>query len=208
MRAEPATLTPALSQKAIAQYRLLHIPLIARGPGIKAGATPPQLVANIDFAPTFLDLAGLPIPDSMQGRSLAPLLRGEAPADWRGSLYYRYYHAPGHHNTAARLGARTATHKLVNYWKQNSYELFDLVRDPTEQHNLLFDPAEAARPEVAALFDGLKADIARQQKDLKDDGQFADPATWPKDSADGPFGDRQALGAKPVAEAIAATAAP
>ena len=63
----------------------LHVPLLARGPGIKAGITPDQFVANIDLAPTFLDLAGLPVPDSMQGRSLAPLLRGESPADWRKS---------------------------------------------------------------------------------------------------------------------------
>lgn len=184
----------------------LHIPLLARGPGIKAGHVPAQLVANIDFAPTFLALAGLPIPDSMQGRSLLPLLRGDAPADWRTSVYYRYYHDPGHHNTVAHLGVRTATHKLVHYWKQDAYELFDLARDPTEQHNLLFDPAEALKPEVAAVFAELKAEIARQQTLFKDDGQYADPATWPKDSADGPFGDKQPLGVKTVAEAIAATA--
>ncbi len=186
----------------------LHIPLLARGPGIKGGATLSQLVVNTDFAPTFLDIAGLPVPDSMQGRSLAPLLRGESPTDWRTSVYYRYYHDPGHHNTVAHLGVRTATHKLIHYWKQDSYEMFDLTRDPAEQHNLLFDPAEATGPEVAARFAELKAEIARQQKALRDDGQYADPATWPKDSADGPFGDRQALGNKTVAEAIAATASP
>ena len=82
----------------------LRVPLLVRGPGIKAGSTPEQFVANIDLAPTFLDLAGLPIPDSMQGHSLAPLLRGETPADWRTSVYYRYYHDPGHHNTAATSG--------------------------------------------------------------------------------------------------------
>lgn len=184
----------------------LHIPLLARGPGIKSGSAPAQLVSNLDLAPTFLDLAGLPIPDSMQGRSLAPLLRGEAPADWRTAIYYRYYHDPGHHNTVAHLGVRTATHKLIHFWKQGTYELFDLTRDPAEQHNLLFDPAEARKPEVAAVFAELKAEIARQQKLFKDDGQFADPASWPKDSADGPFGDKKALGVKTVAEAIAATA--
>ena len=186
----------------------LHVPLLARGPGIRAGIAPDQLTVNIDLAPTFLDLAGLPIPDSMQGRSVLPLLRGESPADWRTSIYYRYYHDPGHHNTAAHYGVRTATHKLVHYWKQNAYELFDLTRDPTEQHNLLFDPAEAARPDVAKLFTELKAEITRLQTLYKDDGQYADPATWPKDSADGPFNDKQPLGVKTVAEAIAATKAP
>ena len=185
----------------------LHTPLLARGPGIRAGHVAPELVVNIDLAPTFLDLAGVPVPDTMQGRSLAPLLRGESPPDWRTSVYYRYYHDPGHHRTAAHLGVRTRTHKLVHYWKLDTYELFDLTRDPTEQHNLLFDPAEAARPEVAARFTELKAEIARLQRLFRDDGQYAEPSSWPKDSADGPFNDKQPLGVKSVAEAIAASAA-
>jgi arylsulfatase A-like enzyme len=184
----------------------LRVPLLARGPGIKAGVTPDQFVANIDLAPTFLDLAGLPVPESMQGKSLAPLLRGEAPADWRQTVYYRYYHDPGHHNTRAHYGVRTATHKLIHYWKKDAWELFDLVKDPTEQHNLLFDPAEAAKPEVAKVFAELKAEITRLQREFGDEGQYADPDTWPKGGADGPFGERKPLGRKTVAEAIAAAA--
>jgi arylsulfatase A-like enzyme len=183
----------------------LRVPLIARGPGIKPGTTPDAFVANIDVAPTFLDLAGLEIPAFMQGRSLAPLLRGETPADWRQGVYYRYYHDPGHHNTRAHYGVRTATHKLIHYWKKDAWELFDLVADPAEQHNLLFDPAEAGSPEVAKLFAELKAEIARLQAEFGDDGRYADPATWPKGSVDGPFGDKQPLGRKTVAEAIAAS---
>ncbi len=185
----------------------LRVPLIARGPGVKAGSTPASFVANIDLAPTFLDLAGLPAAESMQGRSLVPLLHGQAPADWRTSVYYRYYHDPGHHNTAAHYGVRTATHKLIYYWKKDAYEMFDLTSDPSEQHNLLFAADEASRPEVAQKFTELKAEIARLQKQYKDEGQFADPSTWPKDGADGPFGDKQPIGTKTVAEAIAATAA-
>ena len=185
----------------------LKVPLLARGPGIRAGSVPAQFVGNIDLAPTFLDLAGLPIPASMQGRSLAALLRGESPADWRTSFYYRYYHDPGHHNTAAHYGVRTATHKLIHYWKKDAYEMFDLTRDPTEQHNLLYDAKDAQRPEVAAKFAELKAEITRLQKEYKDDGQYADPATWPKTSADGPFDAYKPAGTKTVAEAIAETAA-
>jgi arylsulfatase A-like enzyme len=184
----------------------LHVPLLARGPGIKAGSLPDKFVANIDLAPTFLDLAGLPVPESMQGRSLAPLLHGESPDGWRKSVYYRYYHDPGHHNTAAHYGVRTATHKLIHYWKKDAYEMFDLSKDPTEQHNLLFDPAEAKQPEIAAKFEELKAEIARLQKEFRDDGQYADPATWPKGSADGPFNKYKPIGEKTVAEAIAASA--
>lgn len=181
----------------------LRFPLIVRGPGVQPGSAPALFAANIDLAPTFLDLAGLPIPDSMQGCSLVPLLRGETPSDWRKSIYYRYYHDPGHHNTAAHLGVRTETHKLIYYWKQDAYEMFDLVADPCEQHNLLFAPDEANRPDVAAKFAELKSEIARLQAQYQDDGRYADPSTWPPGSADGPFDDKQPLGTKTVAEAIA-----
>ncbi|MFM1996766.1 MAG: Choline-sulfatase [Planctomycetota bacterium] len=186
----------------------LRVPLIARGPGIMPGITPDQFVANIDLAPTILDLAGVAIPESMQGRSMAPLLRGERPADWRTSVYYRYYHDPGHHNTRAHYGVRTATHKLIHYWKKDAWELFDLVKDPTEQHNLLFDPADATSPEVATTFATLKAEIEGLQTEFADDGLYADPRTWPAGSADGPFDHTRRLGTKSVAEAIAAAGEP
>jgi arylsulfatase A-like enzyme len=181
----------------------LRVPLIARGPGIKSGGTPAQLVANIDLAPTFLDLAGLPVPASMQGRSLAPLLHGETPGDWRASVYYRYYHDPGDHNTAAHLGVRTTTHKLIYFWKKNAYEMFDLTKDPTEQHNLLF--GETKDPAIDAKFTELKAEIARLQKEYKDDGQFANSADWPKSNVHNISGIKKAMGTKTVTEAIAAS---
>jgi len=182
----------------------LHVPLVVRGPGVKAGIAPDSFAANIDLAPTFLDIAGLPIPASMQGRSLVPLLRGETPADWRTSVYYRYYHDPGHHNTAAHFGVRTASHKLIYYWKKNAYEMFDLRVDPCEQHNLLYAADEAAKPDIAAKFAELKAEIDRLQKQYKDDGRYADPAAWPGGSADGPFDDKRPVGTMTVAEAVAA----
>ncbi|MGI9178698.1 MAG: sulfatase/phosphatase domain-containing protein, partial [Pirellulales bacterium] len=184
----------------------LRVPLIARGPGIMPGITPDQFVANIDLAPTILDLASVAIPESMQGRSVAPLLRGERPADWRTSIYYRYYHDPGHHNTRAHYGVRTATHKLIHYWKQDAWELFDLVVDPSEQHNLLYDPEEARRPDVARVFAKLKAEIERLQTEFDDDELYADPQTWPDGSADEPFDDKRPLGTKTVTEAIAVSA--
>jgi arylsulfatase A-like enzyme len=184
----------------------LRAPLIARGPGIKAGSTPDQFVANIDLAPTFLDLAGLEIPDSMQGRSLVPLLRGESPDNWRQSIYYRYYHDPGHHNTRAHYGVRTKTHKLIYYWTKDSYELFDLTKDPLEQNNLLYPPAAERSPEVNARFMALKDEIRRLQKLYKDDSQYADRATWPKGSADGPFNGKTMIGKKTIQEAIVESA--
>jgi arylsulfatase A-like enzyme len=123
---------------------------------------------NIDFAPTFLEIAGLPIPDGMQGRSLLPILRGRTPADWRTSMYYRYYHDPGDHNTRAHYGVRTQTHKLIYFWSKDQWELFDLVNDPFELHNLYGEPGQGA------LTASLKAELARLKRDVRDDDQLAD----------------------------------
>ncbi|MFM7205890.1 MAG: sulfatase [Planctomycetaceae bacterium] len=180
----------------------LRVPLLARGPGIAAGTTSDQFVANIDLAPTILDLAGLPVPEWMQGRSVAPLLRGEQPADWRTSVYYRYYHDPGDHDTRAHYGVRTATHKLIHYWTKDAWELYDLVKDPTEQHNLLFDAEEARAPNVARVFAELRTEITRLQKFYGDDGRYADPATRPKGTVEGLFEGKEKLGVQTVAAAI------
>jgi arylsulfatase A-like enzyme len=155
----------------------LHIPLLVTGPGVKADAVTDAFAINPDFAPTFLDFAGLPTPVDMQGRSLKPVLAGTTPSDWRNSMYYRYYHDPGHHNTRAHYGVRTATHKLIHYWKVDGWELFDLKADPGEQKNLYGQPA------MAAITEELKAELRRLKKDLKDEDQFADEL--PKDGVDG-----------------------
>ena len=139
----------------------------------------------------------------MQGHSVAPILRGESPADWRETFYYRYYHSPGHHNTAAHYGVRTRTHKLIYYWDKDAFELFDLVNDPDEQHNMLYSPIEAKRPAVQKLFAELKAEITRLQQVYHDDGQYADPATWPKGGVDGVGNDLPRLGTLTVHEAMA-----
>jgi hypothetical protein len=94
---------------------------------------------------------------------------------------------------------------LIYYWKQNAYEMFDLIQDPTEQRNLLHGPADTRKSGIAAKFAELKAEIARLQKEYKDDGQYADPATWPKGGSDGPFEGKQPSGTKTVAEAITLT---
>ena len=133
---------------------------------------------NVDFAPTFLEIAGLKTPAEMQGRSLVPLMRGERPADWRKSWYYRYYHDPGDHNTRAHYGVRTETHKLIYYWKKDQWECFDLVHDPDELHNLADDPAQA---ELVAT---LKKELYRLKKEVQDNDEFAQQQ--PTTSSDGP----------------------
>jgi arylsulfatase A-like enzyme len=146
----------------------VRMPFIVRWPGgTKPGTVQEAMAINPDFAPTFMDLAGLPVPADMQGRSLVPLLKGERPEDWRTSWYYRYYHDPGDHNTRAHYGVRTATHKLIYFWKKDQWEMFDLVKDPDELHNLYNDPAQQ---EVVAK---LKTELYRLKKEVKDDDQFA-----------------------------------
>jgi arylsulfatase A-like enzyme len=125
------------------------------------------MIINADFAPTFLDMAGLKVPGDMQGRSIVPLLQGKHPWNWRESMYYRYYHDPGDHNTRAHYGVRTLTHKLIYYWKKDQWELFDLRRDPNELRNIYEDPAQKS---VVAK---LKKELARLKKELQDNDEFA-----------------------------------
>ncbi len=141
----------------------LRSPLLVRWPGVtKPGTSSPRLVSNIDFAETFLEAAGLPIPEDMQGRSLVPLLKGQEPADWRKSFYYEYYEYPQPHHVRPHHGVVTDRHKLVRFTGDVDYwELFDLKTDPHELRNVLDDPANA---KVVAE---LKAELARLRSDLK-----------------------------------------
>jgi arylsulfatase A-like enzyme len=146
----------------------LRMPFLVRWPAqIKAGTRADAIGLNVDFAPTFLDAAGLPANAEMQGRSLLPVLRGKTPKDWRTSMYYRYYHDPGDHNTRAHYGVRTRTHKLIYYWKKDQWELFDLVKDPGEMKNLYGQPGSEA---ITAT---LKTELQRLKRAVKDDDQLA-----------------------------------
>jgi N-acetylglucosamine-6-sulfatase len=108
-----------------------RMPFLLRWPGqVKAGSRPAQLIQNIDYAPTFLDIAGLETPDAVQGRSLLPLF-GEKPAKWRDSLYYAYYEL-GEHAVPQHFGVRTQNHKLIYFPKSDQWNLYDLEIDPDE----------------------------------------------------------------------------
>jgi arylsulfatase A-like enzyme len=137
----------------------LRVPLLVRWPGAVApGSEDRHLVSNLDFAETFLEIAGLPVPDDMQGRSLVPLLKGQAPPDWRKSFYYHYYEFPGAHSVARHYGVRTERHKLIHYYHLKEWELFDLEKDPDELKSVYDDPAYAAvREELARELDRLRA---------------------------------------------------
>jgi len=122
----------------------LRVPFLVRYPKlVKPGTTSDRMAINCDYAPTFLDLAGVEAPGGLQGRSLRPILEGKPPADWRKSIYYHYYEFPGAHAVQRHYGVRTETHKLIHYYRIDEWELFDLKKDPHELRNVYADPAHA-----------------------------------------------------------------
>ena len=123
----------------------LRMPLVAQLPGtIEPASTSKALVSNLDFAPTFLSLAGVDVPADMQGESLQPLLAGRTPDDWRKSVYYHYYEYPAVHMAKRHYGVRTERYKLMHFYHDiDAWELYDLEKDPNELNNIYEDPAHA-----------------------------------------------------------------
>jgi len=129
----------------------LSTPLVMHLPkGYERRGTIDEMVQNIDYAPTFLELAGAPIPADIQGMSLAPLLKGKAATKqdkerikhWRDAVYYHYYEYPAEHDVRRHYGIRTDRYKLIHFYGHdvNAWELFDLKNDPHELHNLYGQP--------------------------------------------------------------------
>ena len=122
----------------------LVAPLLVRWPGkIQPGSINNAMVSNLDFAATFLDLAGVEVPDDIQGRSLKPLFLGETPEDWRTSHYYQYYEYPGYHCVERHYGVRTERYKLIHFYTRDEWELFDLETDPMEMNSVYDDEGYA-----------------------------------------------------------------
>ena len=156
-----------LGEHGLYDKRLIHepslrIPLIVRWPGIvEAGTVNFDLALNLDYPETILDIAGHPIPEDMQGRSLTPLLRDEFVQDWRQSFYYRYYYS--HFDTPSHYGIRTRNEKLVYFDNRDEWELYDLSSSPTETNNL------ASNPEWSDTMAVLKEELLSLQSSLGDD---------------------------------------
>ncbi|RIK84701.1 MAG: sulfatase [Planctomycetota bacterium] len=141
----------------------LRTPLLIRWPGVtKGGATDDHIVSNLDFAETLLDMAGVAIPPDMQGRSLAPILRGAPPDDWRKSFYYHYYEGPpAPHTVAEHYGVTDGRYKLIHYYTLDQWELFDLVNDPHEMQSVYGHP-DYARPRQR-----LQDELSRLRSELE-----------------------------------------
>lgn len=142
----------------------LRTPLLVRWPGVtKPGSVNNDLVSVLDYPETFLDAAGLKIPDEMQGRSLRPVLAGETPSDWRKSFYYHYYEYPQPHHVRPHYGVVTDRFKLVHFYKPDVdyWEFYDRQNDPQELRDV------SKLPEHAATMADLKKEISRLRTELK-----------------------------------------
>ncbi|MCA9114489.1 MAG: sulfatase-like hydrolase/transferase [Planctomycetaceae bacterium] len=117
-----------------------RMPLLVRWPGVvQPGSVENRLVSNLDFAETFLEAASVRIPADMQGHSLVPLLKGEAPDDWQEALYYHYYEFPAVHMVRRHNGVQTDRYKLMHFYNIDEWELYDRVQDPDELRSVYGD---------------------------------------------------------------------
>ena len=155
----------------------LRMPFLIRYPRVVApGTVNGDMILNVDFPATFLDCAGVEVPPSFQGRSFRSLLKGETPADWQTSMYYRYWMHGAHHNVCAHYGVRTLRYKLIYYYgdplgqegavgpnMRPEWELFDLEEDPRELNSVYADP------DYADVVNELKAELKRLQEEVGDE---------------------------------------
>jgi arylsulfatase A-like enzyme len=138
----------------------IRVPLLVRYPPlVRPGTSVDRLVLNVDLAPTLLELAGVEVPDAMQGRSLVPLLEGRE-AEWRTSFVYENFYDPPF-ITPTLYALRTETWKLIEYPGFPSWtEFFQLAEDPHETENL------AGSEEHAATLAALRAELAERERGI------------------------------------------
>ncbi len=147
----------------------LRTPLLVRWPGVvKPGSHSAAIVSPLDFAETFLELAGIEIPAEMQGRSLLPLFRGETPSDWRKTFYYHYYEYPGYHWVRRHYGVADGRFKLIHFYEADveSWELYDLLLDKNELSNVYDNRAYAGeRKRLEGELKRLRSELKVPEKD-------------------------------------------
>lgn len=134
----------------------MRMPFLVRWPGVVTpGSRPAELIQNIDYAPTFLEIAGVGIAPEIQGRSLVPLMRGTA-SEWRHSLYYTYYEF-GEHAVPRHFGVRTESHKLMFFPESKEWNMFDLKQDPNEMKSVYNEAKyQRVREELVSEFHRLR----------------------------------------------------
>ncbi|MCG8306894.1 MAG: sulfatase [Cytophagales bacterium] len=152
----------------------IRMPFLARWPGkIKPGTTADELITNVDFASTLLDMAGADVPVHFQGSSFLPIMKGQEVEDWPSSVYYRYWMQRD--MTPAHFGIRTDRYKLIFYYGLNldtksfghpdtepAWELYDLEKDPKEKNNVY------GQEQYASIVAELKNELARKREKIGD----------------------------------------
>jgi len=139
-----------------------RMPLLISGAGISSGEDR-HMITNADFAPTILGLAGIDVPDDMQGISFHDILHGREPESWRESVYYHYFEYPAVHSVKRHYGIRTERYKLIHfYYDIDEWELYDLEEDPYEMQN------QAGNPDFSEVLSEMKNELERQRIHYQD----------------------------------------
>ena len=143
----------------------LRMPFMVKYPGIiKEGSINEDIITNIDFAPTLLELAGITTTQKMQGTSFVPVLEGNTPKDWQDAMYYHYYEFPFWHHVQPHYGIRTQKYTLAHfYYNIDVWELYDLEKDPNQMNNIYNDPNYAST--IAELKVKLKNLMVKYEND-------------------------------------------
>ena len=151
------------------------MPLIVKWPGVTdPGSRSTQMVQNLDYAETFLDIAGAAIPKDMQGRSLVPILRNGKADNWRKSIYYHYYEYPSVHMVPRHYGIRTERYKLMHFYQfGDEWEMYDLKKDPDELTNIY------SKDGNEELQQDMKKQLTAIRKRYEDNSDVSEkPDTW------------------------------
>jgi arylsulfatase A-like enzyme len=152
----------------------IRVPWMIRCPGAAGqGTVRKDWVINIDNAPTILDLAGLSVPTEMQGKSIAPILRGQELATGPNEFYYHYYEMGTPHWVPHHYGIRTDRYKLISYYTRNEWELFDLEKDPDEMESLIMDNGRQIHP----AYEAVARDLIDRLKQLRE--KYKDNTGYP-----------------------------
>lgn len=141
----------------------LRMPFVIKYPNvIQPNTVIDDVISNIDIAPTVLELAGIEIPEKIQGKSFFSNLKGNTSEDWRQSMYYHYYEYPKWHHVQPHYGIRTKRYKLIHfYYDVDVWELYDLEEDPSELNNLINSN------EHQELIKNLKVELKNLKKEYK-----------------------------------------
>ncbi len=142
----------------------LKMPFVLRYPAlVKQAFINEDIITNVDFAPTLLDLAKVKIPKEVQGKSFASNIKGATSPDWQQSMYYHYYEFPFWHHVQPHYGIRGKQYKLIHfYYNINQWEFYDLEKDPNEMNNIIDDP------EYAEIISNMKTELQQRQIDYDD----------------------------------------